>query len=289
VSCPMKAWVLLAWVAAHGAVADDREPAVLRLRPHLPPEVDASALTRFDPTEELRTGAAFIVCPGGDYVAVDPNADEGRPIAQWLARLGITAFVLRYRTVPEGHRWPAQLEDVELALRTVRGGSAEAGLDPRRVGVMGFSAGGHLASSAATRSDSTWRPDLQVLLYPTIDTTKPDWWPWDASAGWPAPTDSTHLHVSPSTPPAFVVCSTEDDISTDTDNCSPYVTRLRAARVPVEHFVRPMGQHGFHLCGGWTDACVEWLAERQWIAPLPVGDTGGVTCDGRTVTTNLEL
>merc|ERR1711862_195055 len=96
-----------------------------------------------------------------------------------------------------------------------------------------------------------WRPDLQILVYPTIDVTKPEWWPWKASDGFPPPNDSTHLHITNSTPAAFLVASTKDRISSDSENTVPYSKSLHAAGVPFESFVRDMGDHGFTLCGGW--------------------------------------
>merc|ERR1712151_1035670 len=134
----------------------------------------------------------------------------------------------------------------------------------RKVGVLGFSAGGHLAGFLAGREDRYVRPDAQVLVYPTIDVAKPTWWPWKVDEGFPPPEDSVHLHVTSDTPPAFLTVSTEDGLCTMEDNTEPYAQRLKAAGVPVEHFVKAMGKHGHGLKGGWTMPCETWLRNLGW-------------------------
>lgn len=207
----------------------------------------------------------MVIFPGGNYEEVCMSK-EGHQVAVWLNSLGITAFVLRYRCLPEGHYWPAQLEDAELAMRLVRSNSTAWRVDRKRVGVIGFSAGGHLAAMIANSEDALVRPDLQILVYPAIDTTKPAWWPWRADQGFPPPEDSPHLFAGQSSPPAFLAVSTEDGLCTAEENTQPYADRLRAIGVPVEHFVKPMGKHGHGLNGGWSDACAAWLGGRGWSA-----------------------
>ncbi|HSB27418.1 MAG TPA: alpha/beta hydrolase fold domain-containing protein, partial [Pyrinomonadaceae bacterium] len=137
---------------------------------------DIPTLTPFLPTGKA-TGAAVVVCPGGGYTHLADH--EGRPVAEWLNSIGITAFVLKYRIGPKYHH-PAPLQDAARAIRTVRARASEWHLDPQRVGILGFSAGGHVASTIGTHFDSgnptaddpiervSSRPDLLVLIYPVI-------------------------------------------------------------------------------------------------------------------------
>jgi len=251
---------------AKPAIATPPRPTHHVLRPNVDPRIDNSVLIRYDPPTHMRSGATVIICPGGNYenCAMD---HEGQKVAVWLSGLGITAFVLRYRLLPEGHYWPAPLEDFELAIQHVRSNAAGWGLDPQRIGVMGFSAGGHLAGMAATSEDPALRPNAQILVYPAIDCTKPDWWPWKAVEGHPPPEASPLLRVSSSTPPTFLTVSSDDDCCSAEDNTTPYAERLQAAGVPVEHFVKSMGKHGHGLQGGWVPICEAWLARRAWTSP----------------------
>src|SRR5437588_8721902 len=138
---------------------------------------DIPTLTPYFAPKEKATGAAVIVCPGGGYTHLADH--EGRPVAEWLNTLGITAFVLKYRLGPRYHH-PAPLQDAARAIRTARARAAEWKIDPKRIGIIGFSAGGHLASTIATHFDSgkpdardliervSSRPNLAVLIYPVI-------------------------------------------------------------------------------------------------------------------------
>src|SRR6266446_7052526 len=138
---------------------------------------DIPTLTSYLASEEKATGAAVIVCPGGGYTHLADH--EGRPVAEWLNTLGISAFVLKYRLGPRYHH-PAPLEDAARAIRTVRARATEWHIDPKRIGILGFSAGGHVASTIGTHFDSgkpdafdpiervSSRPDLMILIYPVI-------------------------------------------------------------------------------------------------------------------------
>eukprot|EP00931_Biecheleriopsis_adriatica_P044989 TRINITY_DN25784_c0_g1_i1.p1 TRINITY_DN25784_c0_g1~~TRINITY_DN25784_c0_g1_i1.p1 ORF type:complete len:318 (-),score=27.75 TRINITY_DN25784_c0_g1_i1:69-1022(-) len=233
------------------------------LRPHMDPRVDQAVLVRYDPPPDIaRTGAAVVICPGGNYESCAQH--EGQPVAVWLAQLGIVAFVLRYRLISEGHYWPAQLEDLELAMADIRKNADAWRVDPKKIGVMGFSAGGHLASYAATRSAAPWRPDAQILVYPCIDTTKPESWPWQTHEGFPSSADSTHLSISSGTPPAFLVCSTEDGLCDAHENTDVFARGLQAAGVPYEYVKKAMGKHGHGLKGGWLSQCTAWLQKLGW-------------------------
>ena len=139
--------------------------------------VDIPTLTPYLPSKEKASGAAIIVCPGGGYQHLADH--EGRPVAEWLNSIGITAFVLKYRLGPRYHH-PAPLQDAARAIRTVRARAAEWNLDTERLGILGFSAGGHLASTIGTHFDSgkgdaldpiervSSRPNLMILIYPVI-------------------------------------------------------------------------------------------------------------------------
>lgn len=235
------------------------------LRPQSDPRIDPSVMIRYDPPGHLRSGAAVVICPGGNYEQCCMD-HEGQKVAVWLTSLGITAFVVRYRLLPEGHYWPAPLEDLELAIRLVRDSAAAWGLDAQRIGVMGFSAGGHLAGMAATGKDPALRPNAQILVYPAIDGSKPAWWPWKSCDGHPPQEASPLFRIDSTTPPAFLTVSSEDDCCSAEDNTLPYAERLQAAGVPVEHLVMPMGKHGHGLKGGWVPICEAWLARRGWTA-----------------------
>src|SRR5204862_3028506 len=143
------------------------------------------SLTAYLPPKEKATGAAIIVCPGGGYTHLAEH--EGRPVAEWLNTIGVTAFVLKYRLGPRYHH-PAPLQDAARAIRTVRARASEWNLDPERIGVLGFSAGGHVASTIATHFDAgkadaadplervSSRPSVAILIYPVItmgDKTHP--------------------------------------------------------------------------------------------------------------------
>src|SRR5438552_12245469 len=138
---------------------------------------DIPTLTPYFAPKEKATGAAIIVCPGGGYDHL--AAHEGAPVAEWLNSIGITAFVLKYRLGPRYHH-PAPLQDAARAIRTIRAHAAEWKIDPERIGILGFSAGGHLAATIATHFDSgkrdasdpvervSSRPNLAILVYPVI-------------------------------------------------------------------------------------------------------------------------
>ena len=142
--------------------------------------VDIPTLTVYKPPAGKNSGAAIVVCPGGGYGGL--AAHENQPIAEWFASKGLTAFVLKYRLGPR-YRHPAMINDANHAIRTVRSKSAEYGIDPKKIGIIGFSAGGHLASTAGTHYDAgkpdstdpiekaSSRPDFMILMYPASPLT----------------------------------------------------------------------------------------------------------------------
>jgi acetyl esterase/lipase len=245
---------------------------------------DQPTLTVYQPVNSKTTGTAVIVAPGGGYGFLAVN-HEGRQPANWLNALGITAFVLRYRLGPRYHH-PIELGDAQRAIRLVRARAGEFGLRPDRVGIMGFSAGGHLASTAATHFDhgnpgaadpidrEGSRPDFAILIYPVIEMRSPY-----ANEGsvrnllgdHPDPkllgALSTDLQVTPQTPPTFLF-STSADTGVPSENSVLFYLALHKAGVPAELHVFEKGPHGVGLdlsdpaLGIWPTLLVNWLRGR---------------------------
>jgi acetyl esterase/lipase len=206
---------------------------------------------------------------------------EGVEPAQWLNRLGISAFMLEYRLGPRYH-YPLQLEDAARALRWVRSHAAEYNIDPHRIGVWGFSAGGHLASTLATHYDAgnpaapdpidrvSSRPDFTILCYPVIDplgTGSID--TFKTLLGDPLDPQlvqqvSNDLHVTADTPPAFIVQADDDPIVSPVGSVNFYLA-LHRAGVPAELHIYQHGGHGFGLASlnptlsSWTVLLTNWL------------------------------
>ncbi len=238
---------------------------------------DIPTLTPFVPSSG--TGAAIIVCPGGGYGHLAPH--EADPIAEWLNSVGVTAFVLKYRLAPR-YAHPAPVQDAARALRTARARAAEWDLDPGRIGILGFSAGGHLASTAGTHYDAgapdapdaveraASRPDLLVLVYPVISFGEQGHAGSRANLiGDPPPPDLVELlsnekQVTADTPPAFLI-HTVEDAGVPCENSVLFAQALRKAGVPFELHLFERGPHGFGLglsdaaLSRWPDLCAAWL------------------------------
>jgi acetyl esterase/lipase len=229
-------------------------------------------------------GTAVIVCPGGGYqnLAMD---HEGVQIAKWLNSLGISAFVLQYRLGPKYHH-PAMIEDAQRAIRTVRTHAAALHIQPDRIGIWGFSAGGHLASTAATHFDagdpdaadpidrSGSRPDSAILAYAVISLNSEY-----AHAGSrtnllgktpdPKLVDefSNDQRVTPQTPPTFLF-HTSADTAVPAENSVRFYLALRKAGVPAEMHIFQNGPHGVGLAptdatlSAWSGLLANWLRER---------------------------
>lgn len=280
--------LLVVLAAAPGwAQRGGEPPQVIELWPGGAPGAQGSAdedkptLSIYLPPAERAVGTAVVVCPGGGYrnLAID---HEGEQIARWWNSLGVAAFVLKYRLGPKYHH-PVQLNDALRAIRVVREGAWRYGVQANRIGVMGFSAGGHLASSAATlfadaRPDSadplervTSRPDFAVLCYPVISFTtdythqgsrrnllgeNPD----------PALVEkmSTEKQVTERTPPTFLL-HTNEDTGVPPENSVLFYLALRKAGVPAELHIYERGRHGMGLA--WSDrALSSWPARlADWL------------------------
>ena len=295
--------------------AHSREPLVLPLWPDLKGDTTTEIVTdRSKDPQKLDRGIekvtfpeltitwpengggsapAAVICPGGGYgkVVIDK---EGHSIAQWLNRMGFVAAVLKYRlpvpgSVPET---PVPTQDGLRAMRTLRYNAAQWGIDPDRIGIIGSSAGGHLASTVATHfstipppssdpiDQTSARPDFQMLLYPVIaldDPTITHSGSRDALLGPNAPADrlllfSNDRQVTAQTPPAFIVHA-EDDKAVPLPNAQRYRDALKAAGVPVELLILTTGGHGFGLGakGGepasWPPIGAAWLRKTARLTP----------------------
>jgi acetyl esterase/lipase len=265
------------------------------------PDKDVPTLTIWLPKPETATGAAVVVCPGGGYQILAAE-HEGAQVAEWLNSLGIAAFVLKYRLGPRYHH-PAMLQDAGRAIRTVRAGASKWGLDPHKIAIIGFSAGGHLASTAATHFDAgkpdakdpiervSSRPDRAILVYPVIALATP----YGHSGSLrnllgENPTQelieslSNERQVTKDTPPTFLA-HTNADTGVVPENSVLFALALRKAGVPVELHLFERGQHGLGLGGGsaqfkikpdpafqaWPKLCETWLKNQGFLDKAPAG------------------
>lgn len=245
---------------------------------------DRPTLDIYIPSGERANGAAVVVFPGGGYrnLAVD---HEGAQIARWLNSFGVAAFVLKYRLGPRYHH-PIQMGDAQRALRHVRLHAAEFGVDPGRLGVWGFSAGGHLAATVATHFDRgdaaaaepigrmSSRPDFAILAYPVISFTTEHTHQGSKRhllGDNPDPKLAGHLsselQVTPDTPPTFLF-HTNEDTSVPPENSVLFYLALRKAGVPAELHIYERGGHGVGLAATdrvlstWPQRLSDWLHSR---------------------------
>lgn len=230
--------------------------------------VSDPTITVYHAPEAQATGAAVVVCPGGGYhiLALDL---EGTEVAEWLNGLGITAVVLKYR-VParEGiprHQRP--LQDAQRAMKLVRSHALEWNIDPGRVGVLGFSAGGHLAATLSNTADRTYeridaadtlssRPDFAVLVYPAYLTASDQ-----------GPELASEVTVTENTPPTLLVQAEDDNVPVE--NSLFYYLSLKRAGVPAEMHLYATGGHGYGLrkvdspVHTWPERAARWLLETS--------------------------
>ena len=245
---------------------------------------DVPAVTVFLPRTMSANTPAVIVCPGGAYTNLAMN-HEGRQVAAYLNSLGLAAFVLRYRLGPRYHH-PIEIGDAQRAIRLLRSHAAEWRLDPARIGIMGFSAGGHLAMTASTRFDAGnpsaadlidragSRPDFSILGYPVISMTES--WTHRGSktnllGADPDPELARQLSgeqaVGPDTPPTFIFHTNADTV-VPAENSVHYYLALRKAGVPAEMHIFEKGPHGVGLANDdaalseWSKLLANWLRGR---------------------------
>jgi acetyl esterase/lipase len=245
-------------------------------------EADQPTLTYYPPVNG--TGTAIVVAPGGGYSLVAMN-HEGRQIANWLNAFGVAAFVLKYRIGPKYHH-PIEMGDAQRAVRLVRSRATEFGVQPDRIGIMGFSAGGHLASTVATHFDagnpaasdpidrSSCRPDFAILAYAVISFDQPYAHHGSVLSLLGENPDpkllkelSNETRVTAQTPPTFLF-STGQDTAVPPENSVAFYEALRKAGVPAELHIFEKGPHGVGLALGdpalsvWPTLLANWLRER---------------------------
>lgn len=298
---PRRFWIFVALLAAAplGAQAADAPPAKATPYPLIPGPIrlwesaapgalgdgpqHTPTLTPFPADPAKRTGATLLILPGGGYANLAEH--EGTGYAEFFARHGIDAYVLKYRLGSNGYRHPVMLQDAARALRLVRSLARKGeGRDPARVGIIGSSAGGHLASTLATHFDAgnpqasdaiereSSRPDLVILCYPVITFGE------FAHAGSrrqllgenpPAELVqnlSNELQVTKDTPPTFV-WHTVEDRTVPVENALLFASALRKAGVPFALHVFEKGGHGLGMrpaAPPWTDPLLHWLKERKF-------------------------
>jgi acetyl esterase/lipase len=247
-------------------------------------DTDIPVMTVFLPRTMTANTPAIVVCPGGGYVNLAMN-HEGRQVASYLNSLGIAAFVLRSRLGPR-YRHPVELGDAQRAVRTLRSHAAEWRLDAARIGILGFSAGGHLAMTASTKFDAgnpnatdaveraNSRPDFTVLGYPVISMTEP-WTHQGSKNALLGPTPdaelakslSGELSVSKQTPPTFIF-HTNADTAVPAENSVYYYLALRKVGIPAELHIFEKGPHGVGLANDdlalseWSKLLANWLRGR---------------------------
>ena len=250
-------------------------------------DVHTPTLTVYLPSKERATGAAVVICPGGGYGLLAME-HEGEQIAEWLNSIGVAGFILKYRhsNSGAGYGHPAPIQDAQRAIRTVRSRAQKWGIDPDRIGIIGFSAGGHLASSAGTHFKTRYgepvdeidrrsaRPDFMILMYPVISFT--EWYTHKGSRANLLGKDpdkdlvesfSNENQVTPDTPPTFLVHA-NDDNGVPPENSIAFYLALRKAKVPAEMHIYEKGGHGFGpgigkgACSSWMTRCTDWMKER---------------------------
>lgn len=252
-------------------------------------KADQPAVTIYLPAEDKATGTAVVVCPGGGYGTLADD-HEGKQPAEWLIKHGVAAFVLRYRIAPRYHH-PAPMQDVQRAIRLVRARAGEWGIDPHKIGVWGFSAGGHLASTAATHFDegkpdaedpldrASCRPDFAILCYPVI-TMEPPFTHMGSRKNLLGNSPDADLvaslcnekQVTKKTPPTFLFHTTADTAVVP-ENSALFYLALRKAGVPAEMHVYENGPHGVGLAqrdpvlSSWTDRLAAWMKSRKLLEP----------------------
>lgn len=255
---------------------------------------DIPTITPFLAPRENATGSAIVICPGGGYSHLS-EIKEGSDVAKWLNSLGISAFVLKYRLGMRYHQ-PNQLLDAARALRMVRSRSKEWYLDPNRIGILGFSAGGHLASTLGTHFDAGnrdardeiervgSRPDLMILIYPVITMGELTHKGSRLNLLGENPTPelinlySNELQVTKDTPPTFLAHAVADR-AVPVENSLMFAEALKRAGVPFEMHLYEQGPHGFGLAPAdpilatWTQRCADWLGVHGFTKIQPVTTT----------------
>ena len=249
---------------------------------------DIPTLTPYLPNPASATGAALVICPGGGYEHLSTH--EGEDYALWLNQHGVTCFVLKYRLGTSGYRHPAMLQDATRAVRLVRARAGDWKIDPKRVGIMGSSAGGHLAATLLTHFDSgnataddlierqSSRPDIGILCYAVITMGQYTHSGSKRSLlGANPPPElvqllSDELQVTPNTPPCFL-WTTFEDRTVPMENTMMFASALRKNNVPFALDIYQKGGHGMGLADKppfahphpWAADCLVWLQTQKFV------------------------
>lgn len=290
------------------------EPTKVRLWPDGAPgakgdeDKDQPFVHVWPAAKEKANGAAFVVCPGGGYGGLAAD-HEGTQVAKWFNGIGVSAFVLHYRLGSQGYHFPTQLIDVQRAIRHVRANAQQYGIDPNRIGIIGFSAGGHLTSMAATMFDEkpegmtndpvdqvSARPDVAAPTYPVISMIE-DFGHKGSRKNLLGPNDndelakhvSTETRVTANTPPIFIFQTDEDSV-VPAENATAFYLACRKNKVPAElHIYRP-GPHGVGLylgdpvLGTWSGHLRDWLRNQGFLNPAKrTAVSGKVSINGTPV------
>ena len=254
----------------------DRKQVEVTEQTRLITDVTKPTLTIYPPAKETGTGTAVVICPGGGYWDLYWQL-EGEEVAAWLNSIGVTGIILKYRVPrrpdePKGEPARRPLQDAQRAVSLVRSKASEWRLHPQRIGIVGFSAGGHLAIATATSfekrtyephdgvDDISCRPDFAIAVYP----------------GYLKPKDKDELapglRVPPGAPPVFLAHGGEDIISPPEHSVLMYLA-LRRAGIPAELHIYATAAHDFgvrpseHPCSTWTTSCAAWLRHQGFLEP----------------------
>ncbi|MFO0907969.1 MAG: alpha/beta hydrolase [Isosphaeraceae bacterium] len=288
-------FVSLGHLLARDGSADEPRPITVPLYANAVPGAvgndpgkDVPTISVHRPAVDRSKGASVVVCPGGGYGHL-ALGHEGKDVAEWLNKLGLTAVVLTYRLGPRYHH-PAMLHDAQRAIRLVRARAGEWGLDPKRVAILGFSAGGHLASTAGTHFDAgkpdasdpvdrqSSRPDRMILVYPVIALATPYGHAGSKRnllgsepAAELVASLSNETQVNADTPPTFLA-HTNADTAVPPENSLLFALALRKAKVPLELHIFERGGHGLGLgtnrdpaFAAWPKLCETWLARQGFL------------------------
>ena len=290
------------------------EPVKVKLWPEGAPlakgneDKDQPFINVWAAAKEKANGAAFVVCPGGGYGGLAAD-HEGVQVAKWFNGIGVSAFVLHYRLGTSGYHFPTQLIDVQRAIRHVRANATQYGIDPERIGIIGFSAGGHLTSMAATMFDEkpagmtndavdqvSARPTVAAPTYPVISMIE-DYGHKGSRRNLLGPNDngelakhvSTELRVTANTPPIFIF-HTDDDTVVPAENPVAFYLACRKHKVPAELHIYKPGPHGVGLylgdpvLGSWSGHLRDWLRNQGFLKPTKrTAINGKLSIDGKPV------
>jgi acetyl esterase/lipase len=237
--------------------------------------ISTPTITVYRPSADKDTGLAIVVCPGGGYNMLAWD-HEGEQVASWLNSIGATAVLLKYRVprregTAKGEPPKQALMDAQRAISLTRTHASEWGVDPKRIGILGFSAGGHLSAWAATNPDkraydavddsdkADCRPDFAVVIYPGGVVKRG------------SNELSPEIRVGPETPPMFIAMSSDDPVGPE--NAVQLYLALKRSKVPAELHIYATGGHGYGLrksdnpCSTWPQRCEEWLKNQKLLLP----------------------